>query len=166
MIRKVGPLWLAVFIVMFFVSPVLAAVSSTELIENPQAYDGTSIQFQGEAIGDVMERGAFGWVNLHDGSDAIGIWAPAAELRKIQRAGDYNHIGDTVLVEGVFRLACPEHSGEFDIHAESLTIVERGHRVVRPIDTGKVVAAIVLVPIAAALFFAERYRRRHLFGGS
>lgn len=147
-------------------APALAAVSSTELIENSRVYDGTTIEFQGEAIGDVMLRGDYGWVNLHDGSNAIGIWASADELRKIQTAGDYNSIGDRVLVEGVFHLACPTHDGEFDIHAETLVVVEPGSRITHTVEPGKMIAAAVLVPVAIALFLYERRRRGYGAGGS
>ncbi|MBS3908648.1 MAG: DNA-binding protein [Actinobacteria bacterium] len=166
MMRKTTVLLVALIALLAPAATALAAVSSTELIENSRAYDGTVIEFQGEAIGDVMVRGESGWVNLHDGDNAIGIWAPASELRKIKTAGDYNSIGDRVLVEGRFYMACPTHDGEFDIHAERLTVVEAGARVTHPVEPGKLIAAAVLAPVALALFLFERYRRRHNVGGS
>lgn len=149
---------------MMIAAPALAMVSSTKLIEDSKTYDGRVILYEGEAIGDVMERGDFGWVNLHDGHNAIGVWAPVADLEKIEIVGDYKHIGDRVLVEGVFNLACEEHQGEFDIHAESFTIVKSGRRVEHRVDARKIIAAAILVPVALALYFIDRYRRRHMVG--
>ncbi|MDI6605929.1 MAG: hypothetical protein QME65_02145, partial [Candidatus Omnitrophota bacterium] len=39
-------------------------VSSTELIENAQAYDGKRVAYAGEVIGDIMRRGNFAWLNV------------------------------------------------------------------------------------------------------
>ncbi|MDI6816401.1 MAG: DNA-binding protein [Actinomycetota bacterium] len=166
MMRKTTLFMLFLIALLVPTTPALAAVSSTELIENSKAYDGTTVEFQGEAIGDVMVRGESGWVNLHDGSNAIGIWASAAELREIRTAGDYNSIGDRVLVEGVFHLACPTHDGEFDIHAETLAVVKPGSRITHTVEPGKMIAAAILVPVAVVLFLFERRRRRYGVGGS
>ena len=147
-------------------APVYGAVSSTALIEDAKRYTGVRVEYQGEAIGDLMERGGYGWVNLHDGNNAIGIWAPVSMLRQIKFVGDYNFTGDTVVVVGVYDQACDEHGGDIDIHAETLKVVRVGGKISHPINTNKAVAALILVSIAVALFFIERYRRRHLIGGS
>ncbi|MBE0447031.1 MAG: DNA-binding protein [Actinobacteria bacterium] len=157
---------LIVIIISFLASPAYALVSSTELIEDSKKYDGKRISFQGEAIGDIMERGEYGWVNVHDGGDAIGVWAPVAELRKIKFAGDYNHIGDTVLVEGIFNQACSEHAGELDIHAESITVVVAGSQVEHPIDRRKAIAAAILLSMAITLLLANRYQKKHFTAAS
>jgi len=163
--RKLAVFLLVIVSLALLISPAYAVVSSNDLINNPKDYDGKNISFQGEAIGDVMERGTHGWVNIHDGSNAIGVWVPVAELRKITRTGDYRNIGDTVLVEGVFNQACVKHNGELDIHAESITVVEMGSPVERPLDANKAVAAGVLVLIAGVLFAANR-RKEHFPGAS
>ena len=49
-------------------------LSSTELINNAKSYDGKTVVYEGEVIGDIMVRGAFAWINVNDGKNAIGIW--------------------------------------------------------------------------------------------
>ncbi|MCM8792845.1 MAG: hypothetical protein NC898_00005, partial [Candidatus Omnitrophica bacterium] len=49
-------------------------ISSTELLKNPRDYDGKRIIYEGEVIGDVMERGSFVWVNLKDKKFALGVY--------------------------------------------------------------------------------------------
>lgn len=158
--RAVTVLFIIIVAMALLAAPAYA-VSSAELIENAKEYEGTRISLQGEAIGDIMKRGSYGWINIHDGDSAIGVWAPVGELRKITFTGDYAHNGDTVLVNGTFSQACPEHGGDIDIHADSITIVSTGNRVERPVDTGKAVAAAILLLVAVALFVVERYQKRH-----
>jgi len=158
---RISAMLLIVFALIFSATPAFAAVSSTQLIENSQAHDGKAITYTGEAIGDVMKRGGYGWVNIHDGDNAIGVWAPVNELNKIGVTGDYGHTGDKVLVEGTYNRACSEHDGETDIHAERLVIVEEGSVTKRSLNLNKALAAAILAPLALALFFIERYRKKH-----
>lgn len=101
-------------------------VSSTELIENSNQYDKKTVLYQGEAIGDIMNRGDFAWINVSDGSNVIGIWLPVNMAEKIQYLGRYGVEGDTILISGVYYKACPEHGGDLDIHASSIEIVKSG----------------------------------------
>lgn len=41
-------------------------IDSSTLINNAFKYDGKVVEFQGEAIGEIMKRGDFAWVNIHD----------------------------------------------------------------------------------------------------
>jgi len=157
---------LIVFALVFSATPAIAAVSSTQLIENSHAHDGKTITYTGEAIGDVMKRGEYGWINIHDGDNAIGVWAPVDELNKIGITGDYGHTGDKVLVEGTYNRACLEHDGETDIHAERLSIVEAGSVTEHSLSLSRVFAAAALAPLALALFFIERYRKKHFVARS
>ena len=45
-----------------------------ELIENSKKIDNSKITLKGEAIGEGMNRGKYSWVNISDGSTAMGIW--------------------------------------------------------------------------------------------
>lgn len=163
---RVLALLLIIFALASSATPAFAAVSSTQLIESSQAHDGEKITYVGEAIGDVMKRGENGWVNVHDGDNAIGIWAQVDELNKIGVTGDYGHIGNTVLVKGTYNRACSEHGGEADIHAESLSIVEAGSAIEHSFNLNKAFAAAILAPLALALFFIERYRKKHFVARS
>lgn len=164
---KFGKILLILALFFSLSAPAYGSVSSTELIGgDAKKHSGKSIEYQGEAIGDVMERGEYGWVNLHDGDNAIGVWAPVEMLRKIKYAGDYNYAGDIVKVEGVFSQSCKEHGGDIDIHATSLSIVKAGGRVDHPIDGKKAVAAGVLAVLAAVLFAINRYQERHFIASS
>jgi hypothetical protein len=69
--------------------------------------------------------------------------------KKISLVGGYGKKGDNVRVEGVFHRACPEHGGDLDIHAGSVTVLSTGARVAMPLSRLVTTLAIAL-PIPAA----------------
>jgi len=130
---------------LFNCSPSLA-VTGNELVENAHLYDGKTIIYQGEAIGDIMVRnGKHAWVNVNDGTYAIGVFSDKSLVKKIKRAGSYRYIGDTVRVKGVFHRACAVHGGDLDIHAMKISIVKDGYKIEHPIRREKVAIAIMLL---------------------
>jgi hypothetical protein len=105
------------------------SVSSSELIDKAKEYDGKTVVYQGEVIGEVMVRGENAWINLNDGKNALGVWAKKDLTREIANAGSYKTIGDLIEVEGVFHRSCLEHGGDLDIHGSSLREIKGGYRV-------------------------------------
>lgn len=103
--------------------------SSKVIIDSASQLDEKEIQYQGEAIGDIMYRSNtdYGWVNVNDGDNAIGVWAKKQELQKISVLGEYEKKGDIILVTGKVNSACKEHGGDLDIHATGVEIIERGY---------------------------------------
>jgi len=135
----------------------LAKIGSTELIENAKKYDRRIVVFEGEVIREAMFRGRYGWVNVSDGSNAIGIWTLKKNLLKIKKYGCYQNSGDIVRVIGVFQQSCPEHGGDLDIHAQSLEILKSGHKNVHKIETDKIYW--VFLSLALALIIISRVNR-------
>ena len=130
-----------------------------DLIENAKTLDGQKLVIEGEAIGEQMNRGAYSWVNINDGSNAIGVCLNKADADKIKLYGNYKNIGDTVQVHGVFYRACKEHGGEADFHAISIDVVQDGHPVNNPLSIPKILAAIILSVIALLLFIIFHKRK-------
>jgi aspartyl/asparaginyl-tRNA synthetase len=119
-------------------------LSSNELIEGAKEHDGQEIVYIGEAVGDVMARGDYAWINVNDGNNALGIWAKIAETSDIGTLGGYTKKGTTVKVTGEFHRACPEHGGDMDIHASDIGILKEGYEVLRETNTVKKSAAFIL----------------------
>ena len=126
-------------------------VTSTELIDNAKEYDKKEVIYSGEVIGDIMKRGGYAWINVSDGSNAIGIWIPFEETEKIEYTGQYRYKGDTVKIIGIFNRACPEHGGDLDIHAKSIEVIERGHEIKRNTNFYGLIAGAILFIIAMTL---------------
>ena len=134
-----------------------------ELVDHSLQWNGKTVAIEGEAIGEMLPRGNYAWVNINDGTNAIGVWMPLADAKKISVYGDYHHTGDTLRVTGTFSRDCAEHGGDVDIHSDSVQIVKTGGAVGHPVSGGKKAAAAGLSAAAllAAFFcFGPRAKRR------
>ncbi|MGB4438665.1 MAG: DNA-binding protein [Sedimentibacter sp.] len=126
-------------------------IDINNLIEHAADFDGQKVIVKGEAIGERMDRGNYSWVNINDGTNAIGIWLNKNEAEQIEYYGNYKYKGDTVTITGMFNRICNEHGGESDIHNYSLEITEEGHLVNEHISSTKLVIAAVLTIFALTL---------------
>ncbi len=149
------------------------APGSAQLVERPKEFDGRSIVFTGEVIGEAMLRGDHAWIHVNDDAyylknveegaplggynSGMAVFVPAALVEDIGHYGDYKHEGDVVTVTGVFNAACPEHGGDMDIHAEELRIDAPGRHVADVVKPWKIWAAVCSSLLAALLF--AWYRR-------
>ncbi len=102
------------------------SVTSTNLIEDPQRYDGKEVIYEGEVIGETMQRKEGVWVNISDGEHSIGVWMPVGLTEKIRHQGSYKVRGDIVRIRGIFNHVCLQHGGDLDIHASSLSVIQPG----------------------------------------
>ena len=134
--------------------------TSNDLIVNDKTYDGRKVVFVGEAIGDVMKRGDFAWVNVSDDIDAIGIWMPYALAKDIVHTGSYKEVGDTIEVVGIFHRACPEHGGDLDIHAQAMRILKLGKVTPEKLSTKRTNIAIILLAGLGLLWILTRSKLR------
>lgn len=135
-------------------------VRSSDLINNAKQYDGTIIQYEGEVIGDIMNRGNNAWMNVNDGQNAIGIWVDRSLVEDVTRTGGYNSTGDTVEISGVFHRACIEHGGDLDIHAQSVRKISSGAPISHSVDAAKVRVAVALSVVVLLLWFISSLRPR------
>jgi hypothetical protein len=132
---------------------VLAAdvVELNQLVENAAAMDGQTVTVSGEAIGEAMERGDHAWVNINDGTNAMGIWLPLSDAQSIKIFGDYKHRGDQLQITGVFNRACTEHGGDVDIHSATIKIEKLGYTIEESVASQKIIIGTVLVFLALAI---------------
>lgn len=139
------------------------SVSSTELINNAKLYDGKTVVYEGEAIGDIMARaipgGKYAWVNLNDGQNAIGIWMSAALSRDIRLTGSYKSRGDWIEVAGIFHRACLEHGGDLDIHAEGMRTIQGGQVIVERANLAKRKLFFSLAGILCLTLILRQFKR-------
>jgi len=150
-----------------------ALVDSGTLIEHPDRYDGKNISFQGEAIGDLMERADGVWININDdaysrqgkkrrlagyNSGQSVLVETKGAVQAVKRLGDYNNRGDIIKIEGVFHKACPDHGGDMMIHARRLELIKPGFTLPHRITTRKVSLAIVWLAISGVVFALWKWR--------
>lgn len=145
-------------IIVFTLSLNVKAEDITELntlIENAKEMDGQEVTVQGEVIGERMDRGDYSWININDGTNAMGIWLSKSEAEKVLNYGNYKYKGDTVKITGVFSRACAEHGGESDLHSNSIQVIEQGHRVNEQLSCVKIVSAIILAVVATLMLLGS-----------
>lgn len=133
--------------------------SSNELIEKSKELNGRKLNYRGELITVILDRGEYSWINLNDGSNAIGVWCKSSLLGGVKFAGDYKNRGDIIEVSGIFNRACSIHNGELDIHADIVKIVKPGHPIDRIVDTRRIESAIILFIV---IFFTVIVFRKRL----
>lgn len=134
-------------------------ITSTELINNAKQYDGQTVTYSGEVIGDVMARGEYVWVNVNDSVNAVGIWASKDLTKDIVYKGTYNITGDIVEVKGVFNRSCKQHGGDLDIHAETLMKLKDGCLIPEEMDLAKARHAVIFGIILVLVLLWKVYRK-------
>ena len=144
-------LYVLIIFIVFSTNAYAAEVKSQELIDNAKKYDGVLITYTGEAIGDIMVRGNYAWVNINDGDNAIGVWVPSSEAKKISFTGSYKYNGDKIRVTGIFHRACKDHGGDLDIHSNSLQVIVKGSKKVQPVSNTKKAGAAALLLLSGVL---------------
>jgi len=143
-------LLIAIFLLL---TPALArAESGRALLENAVSFDNTQVTFSGEVIGILMS-GDSAWVNIIDNGYPIGVWCRAVDAKKISIIGDYKHRGDSVQVTGIFHMACAEHDGDLDIHADNLTVLAAGQELDRSVNLLLATISVALMVVASLITF-------------
>lgn len=156
------------------------AVSSVELIENPERYNGRRVVYEGEAVGEILRRGDSAWLTLNDdeygerpfrvhqelkgGNTGIGVYGPYDLAARVTRLGSYDSLGDKVRVEGTFHEASPDHGGDLMIEFDSLTVVRRGHPLGQNHVGRKLLALAALAAVSLLLGYLLYKSRRKLAG--
>ena len=135
-------------------------VPINDLIKESQPYHNQAIIIQAEVILEVLERDDYAWLNVNDGTNAIGVYLPIEMTQELDVFGDYRHKGDVVLIEGVFSRNCDEHGGEIDIHATSLTIVQEGYEINHEVSVWKFVIAIISFSLSIIVLLVYRNKRK------
>jgi hypothetical protein len=141
-------------------------------------WNGKTVTFHGEAIGEVMKRDDYAWIHLNDDAymeqnveegaklggynSGMAVWVSAGLTDQIDTYGDYKHEGTIVEVTGTFNGACKEHGGDMDIHATGLKILRAGHVVDDPVQLWKVLLAVGLIAVAFGLWRLDRVTRNKI----
>jgi len=125
------------------------------VVENP-SIDGRPIILEGEIISEPIERNDGCWVNVTDGSIAIGVFfKDCSQTKQVKFWGQHLVRGDIVRIEGKVYKADKETNGELDIQGETLDVVEPGYPTEESIPTWKFLLSVGFCTIAL-LFIGDR----------
>ena len=138
-------------------SSVYRTLQVKDLLGATSRMDKQEVSFTAEAIFSCIKAdNNHVWVNmLQDGSE-IGVLMSNDDAQLIKNFGSYQTKGDTVLVQGVFNLVCKKHSGELDVHANSIKIVQEGENRTDQYSNKQLIACVLFVLIGVFLILLRR----------
>lgn len=154
-------------------------VTSSQIIECPELFDGHAVVFVGEVIGDVLRRDGGAWVLMNDDDYALeagplrshgrllgynsglSVWLEGDVAELVDEAGGPDRRGDILLVRGVVHRTDPADGGGLTIRAFEGEVLADGEPIRVPLHTTQAVVAGALALVAAGLLVVERRARRH-----
>lgn len=159
--------------------PLAGRVSSTQVVLCPRAYNGLTVTFVGEVVGDVLPRSGGAWAQVNDDTYALevgplvghreqdgfntglAVWLPDDLHEQIEAPGRPGRRGDVILVRGRLFQADPEDGGGLTIRAEELEVLAAPLEIEDPLHVPQLIAAVVLALLAvASVFWSRRAARR------
>ena len=147
-------------------------VTSTELIDCSDAFDGHRVTYAGEAVGVVLQRSGRAWLHLNDdpyglslgplpshrvtvgGNAGMAVSVPVDAARSVV-AGDFRHRGTGVRVVGTYMVTHPDDAGSPAIHAETVEIVRGPQPLSHRLSARRAVAAALAVLVSAGLGYVR-----------
>ena len=131
-------------------------------------YDKQTVQVTGEVVGEaiaVTGDADHAWIVLRDSDtgSTVTVFVRRSDLRKIDTYGIYGTTGTTLRVRGMFNLACSQHEGESDVHAQVVNVVSAGYEhkdVFNVEDFAPGVVALAVGIVLALVFWRMRERSR------
>lgn len=141
--------------------------SITDLSTADTYYDKQTVQVTGEVVGDRITAGdgRHCWLQLASPSDSstVSVYLTNESADKVDTYGTYGRKGTTLQVRGTFNLACPDHDGASDLHAQVVTVTEKGKATPDEFDINAFFPGMVTVLIGLAMmvvFYLLRERQR------
>ena len=141
--------------------------SITDLSTADTYYDKQTVQVTGEVVGDRITAGdgRYCWLQLASPSDSstVSVYLTNESADKVDTYGTYGRKGTTLQVRGTFNLACPDHDGASDLHAQVVTVTEKGKATPDEFDINSFIPGAVTVMIGLAMmvvFYLLRERQR------
>ena len=141
--------------------------SITDLSTADTYYDKQTVQVTGEVVGDRITAGdgRHCWLQLASPSDSstVSVYLTKESADKVDTYGAYGRKGTTLQVRGTFNLACPDHDGASDLHAQVVTVTEKGKATPDEFDINAFTPGMVTVMIGLAMmvvFYLLRERQR------
>lgn len=141
--------------------------SITDLSTADTYYDKQTVQVTGEVVGDRITAGdgRHCWLQLASPSDSstASVYLTNESADKVDTYGTYGRKGTTLQVRGTFNLACPDHEGASDLHAQVVTVTEKGKATPDEFDINAFIPGAVTVMIGLAMmvvFYLLRERQR------
>lgn len=149
-------------------------VTSNELYDCPQTWDGRSVRYTGEVVGALLQRGEHTWTQLNDdvyadagaplpthrdfrgGNAGVGVRMPTGMAEQVEWIGGPGRHGDVLEVVGTFHRV-HEDSGEVAvIVVEDSRMVAAGRELDLPDSPARKWVASLAALVALGVVVVER----------
>ena len=149
----------------------LYEITIDELASADAYYDGQLVVITGEVMGDRVIANldtSNCWLTLYSLPSAketyytpssIEVFATRTLTEGIDTYGAYKKQGSTVQVRGTFHLACVEHEGISDVHAQQITVTQHGSVQKDAFDPLAFVPGLALLVVGGVLALVYRRMR-------
>lgn len=138
----------------------------SELSDAESFHDAQMVQVSGEVVGDRINDETdpnLCWIALQsldeDDSSSVTVLMTREQADLIDRYGNYQVNGTELQVRGMFYLACPEHEGLSDLHAQEVTVVHAGSDREHMTNPAVLWAAFLAIGIGLLSLFTYRFLR-------
>ncbi len=132
--------------------------SIVDLAHADSYFDNQTVRVTGEVVGDrraTIGDGENCWITLTEPTfgenSTVEVYMSNEQASRIDTYGAYGRVGTILSVQGTFHLVCPEHEGESDVHAESVTVSARGHAVESDFDSQSFLPGIACVGVGVLM---------------
>ncbi len=136
-----------------------------DLQEADSYLNDQTVQVTGEVVGDRIKAEfdpGFCWIVLQGDNlnrSEIPVFLALEYTDLIDIYGAYGRKGATLQVRGTFHLTCPEHQGLTDLHADAVSLVEKGSVTEQVFDIGAFLPGIMLVFTGLVMLLVFRHMR-------
>lgn len=140
------------------------ATSISRLASADVELNGSLVTFRGEAVGEPINSSVTGskWVVLQAGTSSVSsiqVLMTNDQVALIENFGAYKMRGSTLQVTGIYRVADPSQTGELDVTAYVVNVVDSGGPIEEVVDLRKLRLGIALVVVGIALIGLRMYLR-------
>lgn len=156
------------------------ATTTSELLADPESWDGRTVVVTGELVGDYGERNNGTWMQVNDDpyaesplletgvllgtNSGMSVLIPSDLVDEDTwgPAGRYRNRGPLVAITAIFRYNSPLRQGATFLEARDIILIEPARSIVDTGPTWPLTTGLVLLGSAAALWIGVRYisRRR------
>lgn len=139
--------------------------TSISALQEADSYlNDQTVQVTGEVVGDRIKAESnpgFCWIVLqaNDSYAEVPVFLPLRDTESIDTYGAYGRKGTTLQIRGIFHLSCPEHQGLTDLHADTMTLVEKGSVTEQVLDLRAFLPGGVLVAAGLVMMLVFRHMR-------
>ncbi|MEC4175342.1 hypothetical protein VIN30_02630 [Adlercreutzia sp. R7] len=140
--------------------------TSISALQDADSYlNNQTVQVTGEVVGDRIKAEfdpGYCWIVLQSNDNSyaeVPVFISVDATLPIDMYGSYGRKGTTLQVRGIFHLSCSDHEGLTDLHADTVTAVEKGSVTQQTLDPAAFAPGAVLVGVGLVMLLVFRHMR-------